>query len=218
MPDADIIYADVDAGYKGAYKLACAGLVTSEELARKILSALKKDLKSCGDGPYQLIGKTVRLLATHYRGPLFNQTIDWKGLRREVDKRAQEISKAQPDKKRYIAIAVESCYSIVNEIENGAVIDADDLEFQCVRTFMGRTRKANFEERVPLVTSKSAVDPEELLQRLSDASPHVEKGVDYFAGKYVCTSDINSIRLPRRVPGVVKSIGIDDDLLNLGVN
>ena len=117
-----------------------------------------------------------------------------------------------------MALALDACHSVICEIENGAVIDDDDLEFQTAKTFMIRNYESNFEERVPVVSPQGDVDPEVLTERLAGMRPHIEKRIDYFASSVVRNGSFKSIRMPPRARGTVKPLDLNDDLLNLGVH
>lgn len=217
MPDADVIYADVDSRHKSVYHQLSAGLATGQELARAELSVLKNELKSYGDGPYKLIRNAAGLISAHCGGPLLTNIVDWRDLRRAVQQAAQEVSKTMVTDKRSMAVAIDACCSIINEMENGIAIDTCDLEFETTRAFMLRIYEANFEERVPLVKPQASIDLEEVHQRLSDMRPHIEKGIYHFASSHVRNGNIRAIRMPRRAPGTVTALDVNDDLLSLGV-
>src|SRR2546421_174748 len=91
MPDGDRVHSKLSYHYHKVYKQICEGQFASEDLARKVLHGMIKDIQKYGDAPITLLKQATVQIEQLPTDSLFLPTINWNEVNRTLEKLAQQI-------------------------------------------------------------------------------------------------------------------------------
>ena len=207
MPDGDKVHENLAHRYQQPYKQICEGQYSDAELARAVLHPLKRDLQDYGDEPLKLIQQVATELSHIPQEPLLKQLVNWSEMSQMIDRFAQHMY----SHRTAMELAVQACQQQLQELRSNSC--PHDLAAEMLRKYGSTVYKANFEGRVPLAQHYNGADQSTVDARLQGMRGHVEQGIDSLVAQMMRNGSVTSLRRP---PMASASIGLNDDILNLG--
>jgi hypothetical protein len=208
MPDGDIVHNRLRWVYQKPYKWLCEGKANSDECARVVLNALKKDLIRKGSLPVVLAHSMGSKLVQSVSSIGQHGSVDWAALSIAFDQLAQRAD-GRHDLKE---LALRAGKSVLRDLRYGQVVSVENAPNLILSRYMHEVYESEFKERVPLTPKHHAgIDSAALNQRINTIESIIRNATCQWADKAVRDRKIEKIQLPRRQH--VQKVDMDEDLL-----
>jgi hypothetical protein len=208
MPDGDVVHDRLRRLYRKPYKWLCEGEATTDECARVVMEALKKDLIQNGNLPVILAQRMAERLAQVINISGENGLVDWGALGMEFSRLIQK-SDGRPDLKELILRAGKS---VLHDLRYGEKIEVSIASEVVIRRYMNEVYESQFKECIPLSSEHyGGVDPVTLAHRIEAIQPSINVCIGKFAKDAIKYQNVEKLSLPRRSP--LPAIDLDEDLL-----
>jgi len=208
MPDGDIVHEGLGRRYQGAYKQLCDGQFGGEDLARKVMSAVYKDIQQAGDPIIQFLQKAGEQSQQILNRRMFEE-IDWQKESAQIDRLAQSIYA----NKRFKTLAVEACKEQIQDLRHGG--NTSNCYIDLLQKYMWNTYSAQFAEKVPLTPSHHReVNGEFVDERLALMKPYVQGQLQDYAKQVYNQGTV--AQLPHRRSTIKRNYNADTDLSTVG--
>lgn len=200
MPDGDRNHDRVAKHFNKAFKKACEGTLTSEDISQSLVQGLKL----YGNAPIQ----AMSLFVNEVRDEL-GAVGCWRDANiMRCSQIAGGISATQMGNKRGLSLSLDSCREWLQESHENDL----NLELSLFRTFIRRMYVADMVESLPLSVLHMDKDPQDVERLLERLDADIEFEINRIAAQLVKTRDVGRLRKPP-----VNHAQIDphvDDLLN----
>ncbi|NJL00571.1 MAG: hypothetical protein HC910_08380 [Spirulinaceae cyanobacterium SM2_1_0] len=208
MPDGDIVHSRLRRLYQEPYKWLCEGVATSDDCARALLEALKKDLKDKGDLSITLSQQMAASIAQIISNLEEARESDFAKLSVEFDNLVQ-----QSDGSRYVKdLMLSAGKSYLNDLRYGREVDITHTSESIWRRYAHEVYESEFKERIPLTSEHHAGVAQEILdKRIEAMKPSIDSGIRKFTQTAIRNQSVARLSMPRSSSR--KAIDLDEDLL-----
>ena len=135
MPGADMVHGQLGQRYQNAYKILCEGVASSEECAREVLAALRKDLQQNSGWPLYLLHR-ISSLFSNCIGPLeFSNDTQASRISLQID----ELMRQADGPPREKELILRASKSVLNELRNGHQMDTSNFKTTLVERYILET-------------------------------------------------------------------------------
>lgn len=178
MPDGDIVHPKVSPRFQQLYVQVCQGELAEDDLVRKALGDLIKEVEFFGDDPLHLIAQEEILFEDIFLRRQQEEAINWAHERR----RLKQLQQSAGGHRRALGLVVRACEDQLRELEQHGhyYITPPDFQREIVKQYLINVYDAQFAgpAATPLRPHPHQVDPDFVRQRLITIRPDVIKGLE----------------------------------------
>lgn len=200
MPDGDIVHPLLSPRFRQLYLQVCEGELPEDDLVRKALVCLKKEIEFFGDGPLHLIAQQEALFEDLFSRLKLGEEINWADERRVLKQQQQYVSGHQ----RALGLVIRAGEEQLGELEKHSnyYVTAPDYQRALTRQYVINVYDAQFAEpaATPLRPYPHQAEPEHVHQRLMDIRPDVIGGLESYVDQIVQHGTVQGLRRPQSHP------------------
>ncbi len=209
MPDGDIVHPGVSPRFQQLYVQVCQGELAEDDLVRKALGSLIKEVEFFGEDPLHLIAQEEALLEDIFLRRQQGEAINWAHERRKLKQLQQSVG----GNLRALGLAVRAGEDQLRELEQHGhyYIMSPDFQREITRQYLTNVFDAQFAEpaATPLRPHPHQADPDFVRQRLLTLRSDVLRGLES------CVEHIlwhgTTIGMRRPPSGPVRKINLEED-------
>ncbi len=197
MPDGDIVHPGVSPRFQQLYVQVCEGELAEDDLVRKALGCLIKEVESFGEDPLHLIAQEEELFEDIF-------------LRRQ---QGEEIQQSAGGNLRALGLVVRAGEDQLRELEQHGhyYITPPDFQREITRQYLVNVYDAQFAgpAATPLRPHPHQADPDFVRQRLIAIRPDVIKGLESCVEQILRHGTTRGMRRPPSSP--IRKINLEED-------
>ena len=209
MPDGDIVHPNVSPRFQQLYIQVCQGELAENDLVRKALACLIKEVESFGDQPLHLIAQEEALFEEIFLRRQQGEEINWARERRKLKQLQQPVA----GNLRALGLVVRSGEDQLRELEQHGhyYITPPDFQRVITRQYLINVYDAQFAgpAATPLRPHPHQADPDFVRQRLLAIRPDVIKGLESCVEQILQHGTTKGLRRPPSSP--MRKINLDED-------
>ena len=171
MPDGDIIHSRLTRLYQKPYQWLCEGKANTNQCARIVLKALKRDIKRKGNLPVMLAKQMGESLEQTIKNAGDSGSVDWTALNLEFDRLAQKT-----DGPHYLkTLVLNAGKSFINDLRYKREVDTNSSSEEILKRYLYNLWESEFKERIPLTVEHHAgIDEVILNRRIEEIQPDID--------------------------------------------
>jgi hypothetical protein len=209
MPDGDIVHPSVSPRFQQLYVQVCQGELAEDDLVRKALGRLIKEVEFFGDEPLHLIAQEEALFQDIFLRRQQGKEINWAHERRKL----KQLQQSADGHQRALGLMVRACEDQLRELEQHGYfyIAPPDFQREITRQYLINVYDAQFAEpaATPLRPHPHQADPDFVRQRLIAIRPDVIKGLGSYVEHILRHGTIEGMRRPPSSP--MRKINLEED-------
>ncbi len=209
MPDGDIVHPLVSPRFQQLYVQVCEGEIAEDDLVRKALGCLIKEVEFFGNEPLHLIAQEEALFQDIVFRRQQGEEINWAHERRKLKRLQQSAGRHQ----RALGLVVRACEDQLRELEKLGhyYITPPDFQREITRQYLINVYDAQFAEpaATPLRPHPHQAEPEFVRQRLIAIRPDVIKGLGFCLEHILRHGTTSGMRRPSSSPK--RKINLEED-------
>jgi hypothetical protein len=200
MPDGDIVHPSLSPRFRQLYLQVCEGALLEDDLARKALLCLKKEVAVFGDEPLYLIAQHAAFLEDLFHRVQGGEEINWANERRMLKQQQQFVRGHQ----RALGLVVRAGEDQLSELEKRShyYLASPDYQRELTRQYLINVYDAQFAEPVatPLRPYVYQAEPDLVHQRLAAMRPDVVRGLESYVDQVMQSESVARLRCPANSP------------------
>ena len=177
MSDGDNVPFMISSRFRQLYLQVWEGELSEDDLVRKALESLKKEVKFFGDGPLHLIIHEEEFFHDLFLRYQRGDELNWAHERRELKQLQQDATGDQ----RALDLVMEACEDQLRELElfGRYTITAPNYQQELLQKYLTRVYDSRFTvlAMLPMKPPKRQVEPELVGARVAEMRPGVIKGI-----------------------------------------
>ena len=209
MPDGDIVHPGVSPRFQQLYVQVCEGELAEDDLVRKALGCLIKEVESFDEDPLRLIAQEKALLEDIFLRRQQGEEINWAHERRKL----KQLQQSTGGHQRALGLVVRAGEDQLRELEQHGYyyITPPDFQRAITRQYLINVYDAQFAgpTATPLRPHPHRADPDFVRQRLMAIRPDVIKGLESCVEQILRHSTTRGMRRPPSSP--VRKINLEED-------
>ena len=209
MPDGDIVHPEVSPGFQQLYVQVCEGELAEDDLVRKALGCLIKEVEFFGEDPLHLIAQEEALFEDIFLRRQQEEEINWAHERRKL----KQLQQSADGHRRTLGLVVRAGEDQLRELEQHGhyYITPPDFQREITRQYLINVYDAQFagSAATPLRPHPHQADPDFVRQRLIAIRPDVIKGLESCVEQILQHGTTRGMRRPPSSPK--RKINLEED-------
>lgn len=200
MPDGDILHPDLSPRFRQLASQVCEGELPEDNLVRKALESLKKEVEFFGDEPLHLIARLKALFEDLFLRLKRGEAINWAHERREIKRQQQYISGHQ----RALGLVIRAGEEQLGALEkyHHYYLTDPDYRQSLTKQYLMNVYDAQFAAPLaaPLRPYPRQTEPEMVRQKLSAMRPDVFGRLESYVDQIIQHGTVQGLRRPPSRP------------------